>query len=158
MIIPAPAVTNRLGFFFSLPTTPISKRNSGQRSKCCGYRSVGCLEGFISCVSYCFILGVLDLLVLGCRGAPMNNGDRLDLLSDRARAMLDRQLRECGGEQLLALEHALRLFNKLVELQQSGNILPGDVILIECAQELRNALNHFELAPVALFRRIDEKA
>ena len=88
----------------------------------------------------------------------MNNGDRLDLLSDRARAMLDRQLRECGGEQLLALEHALRLFNKLVELQQSGNILPGDVLLIECAQELRNALNHFELAPVALFRRIDEKA
>ena len=88
----------------------------------------------------------------------MNNGNRFDLLADKARCTLDRQLRECGGEELVRLEHRLRLFNMMLGLMQEGHILPECVELVECAQSLKDALHQYDLQPVALFRRIDEKA
>ena len=87
-----------------------------------------------------------------------NKGSRHDLLADRGRCILDRQLLEKGGQALWSLEHKLRLFNELLGLLQHGNILPGNTILVETAQELKDALSEYELEPVALFRRIDEKA
>ena len=87
----------------------------------------------------------------------MNNGNRLDLLADRGRCVLDRQLLEKGGQALWMLEHKLRLFNVLLELEQNGNILPGDVVLVETAQELRDALCEYDMAPV-FYKRISEKA
>ena len=145
------------GCLFYSPRRPknrkgaLAKEKSGNENRCTCY-----LEGFSERVSSYFILGIVDISGLVGGGAPMNNGDRFDLLADRARVVLDRQMLEAGGQALWSLEHKLRLFVELVELLEHGNILPGNSILIETSQELQNALNHFELAPVALFKRIEK--
>ena len=79
-----------------------------------------------------------------------NNGDRFDLLADQARVVLDRQLREKGGEDLVRLEHQLRLFDVLLELQQNSHITRCDRVLVEIAQQLRDFLCRYDMPPGCL--------